>query len=59
MSNVEAVKKYQEKRDSIMIRPSKEDGKVIRETAKQAGQSVQAYLLQAFWERKKRESDSV
>ena len=55
MSNIEAVKKYQEKRDSIMLRPSKEDGQQIRETAKAAGQSVQAYILQAVRERMERE----
>lgn len=56
MSNIEAVKKYQEKRDSIMLRPSKEDGEVIRKTAKAAGQSVQAYILQAVRERMERDS---
>ena len=29
MGNIDAVKKYQAKRDSIMLRPSKEDGKII------------------------------
>ena len=56
MSNKDAVKKYQEKRDSIMLRPSKEDGLVIRSAAKEAGQSVQAYILQAVRERMERES---
>lgn len=56
MSNIEAVKKYQEKRDSIMLRPSKEDGQIIRETARAAGQSVQAYILQAIKERMERDS---
>lgn len=51
MSNKEAVKRYQEKRDSIMLRPSKEDGQEIRNAAKVAGQSVQAYILSAVWER--------
>ncbi|MGM9586983.1 MAG: hypothetical protein ACI3VA_05805 [Candidatus Limivicinus sp.] len=56
MSNIDAVKKYQEKRDSIMLRPSKEDGQIIRDTAKAAGQSVQAYILQAIKERMERDS---
>ena len=47
MSNMEAVKKYQSKRDSIMLRPSKEDGAQIRAAAKAAGMSVQGYILQA------------
>ena len=34
---MEAVKKYQSKRDSIMLRPSKEDGAQIRAAAKAAG----------------------
>ena len=51
MSNKEAVKKYQEKRDSIMLRPSKEDGQIIRDAAKAAGQSVQAYIFQAVNDR--------
>lgn len=56
MSNVEAVKRYQEKRDSIMLRPSKEDGKAIREAAAAAGKSVQAYVLQAVWEKMERQA---
>lgn len=56
MSNVEAVKRYQEKRDSIMLRPSKEDGKAIREAAAVAGKSVQAYVLQAVWEKMERQA---
>ena len=50
MGNIDAVKKYQAKRDSIMLRPSKEDGKIIRAIAAKSGKSVQAYVLQAIWE---------
>lgn len=50
-SNQEAVKKYQAGRDAIMLRPSKDDGKEIREAAAKAGQSVQAYILQAVRDR--------
>lgn len=39
-----------------MLRPSKEDGQIIRETARAAGQSVQAYILQAIKERMERDS---
>lgn len=39
-----------------MLRPSKEDGQIIRDTAKAAGQSVQAYILQAIKERMERDS---
>ena len=55
-SNQEAVKKYQANRDAIMLRPSKEDGKEIREAAARAGQSVQAYILQAVRDRMQNEN---
>lgn len=38
-----------------MIRPTKEEGQTIRLAAKNAGQSVQAYVLQAIRERMERE----
>ena len=47
-SNIEAVKKYQEKRDAILLRPSKEDGARYRDAAKQAGMSLQAYVFAAL-----------
>lgn len=50
-SNTEAVKKYQAGRDAIMLRPSKEDGQRIRKAAADAGQSVQAFILQAVNDR--------
>lgn len=53
--NKESVKEYQKNRDAIMLRPSKEEGQKIRDTAKAAGQSVQAYILQAVKERRERE----
>lgn len=46
-----AVKKYQQSRDNIMIRPSKETGAQIRQAAADAGQSVQQYILQAVNDR--------
>ena len=51
MSAQERVKKYQAKCDAIMIRPSKEIGQEIRTAAADAGQSVQAYILQAVRDR--------
>ena len=50
-----AVKKYQEGRDAIMLRPSKEHGQRIRKAAADAQQSVQQYVLQAVQERMDRE----
>ncbi len=38
-----------------MIRPTKEEGQAIRNAAKEAGQSVQAYILQAVRERMERQ----
>lgn len=42
-----AVKKYQQSRDNIMIRPSKETGQKIRKAAAEAGLSVQQFILDA------------
>ena len=47
MTPAERVKKYQEKCDAIMLRPSKEHGLRIRQAAKEAGKSVQAFILEA------------
>ena len=46
---------YNRKQDNIMIRPTKEYGAEIRAAAANAGQSVQAYVLQAVRERMERE----
>ena len=53
--NQESVKEYQKGRDAIMLRPSGEEGQTIRDAAKSAGQSVQAYVLQAIRERMERD----
>ena len=47
--------KYNASRDSITIRPSKDRGGEIRAAAAAAGQSVQAYILQACAERMARD----
>lgn len=49
---------YNKRQDNIMIRPSKEEGAKIRQAAADAGQSVQAYILQAIKERMERETPS-
>ena len=46
---------YNRKQDNIMARPTKEEGAAIRAAAASAGQSVQAYVLQAIRERMERE----
>ena len=58
-TNKDSVKKYQQSRDAIMLRPSKADGEIIRSAAKNAGQSVQAFVLQAICERIAREDTSA
>ena len=50
-----AVRKYQQSRDNIMIRPSKDIGKQIRQAAADAGQSVQQYILQAVADKMKKD----
>ena len=46
---------YNRRQDNIMVRPSKEEGAHIRQAAIDAGQSLQAYVLQAVRERMERE----
>lgn len=46
---------YNRRRDSITIRPSKDDGGAVRAAAAAAGQPVQVYILQACQERMRRD----
>ena len=46
----ESNARYASKLDQIMVRPIKEEGELIRQAAKDANQSVQAYILQAIRE---------
>lgn len=48
-------KRHHDKLDQIMVRPYKSEGEEIRTAAANAGQSVQAYVLQAIRERMNRE----
>jgi hypothetical protein len=48
--------KYNASCDYISLRPKMEVGQPIREAAESAGQSLQAYILQAVRERMERES---
>ena len=54
-ANIKAVKKSQEKTDAIMLRPPKEDGARIRSAASAAGKTVSAYILEAVYERMKKD----
>ena len=42
-----AVKRYQAGRDAIMLRPSKDEGREIRQAAADAGESLQGFSLGA------------
>ena len=44
-AQTKASVKYNKKKDSITIRPDKETGAKIRKAAKDAGKSVQAFIL--------------
>ena len=50
-----AVLAYQRRQDSIMLRPPKTTGASIRAAAAAAGQSMQAYILDAVAERMQRD----
>lgn len=54
-AQIQANVRYNRSRDSITIRPSKEDGAAVRQAAAAAGQSVQGYIMQACSERMQRE----
>ena len=55
-AQIQANVRYNRSRDSITIRPSKEDGAAVRHAAAAAGQSVQGYIMQACSERMQREN---
>ena len=55
-AQIKANIKYNKSRDSITIRPTKEDGAQIRDDAERAGQSLQQYILQACQERRERDA---
>lgn len=55
-AQIKANIKYNKSRDSITMRPTKEDGARIRADAAAAGQSLQAYILQACQERRERDA---
>lgn len=46
-----ASARWNASRDNIMIRPTMDEGREIRDAAARAGQSVQAYILDAIRER--------
>lgn len=54
-SNKRSDAKYQQ----LLIKPYKEEGQRIRAAAAEAGQSVQAYILQAVRDRMTREEQGI
>lgn len=55
-AQIKASVKYNKSRDYFGLRPNKETGAKIREAAERAGQSVQAYILQAVQSRIEQDS---
>ena len=49
-------KRHHDKLDRLVIQPYKEQGQQIRQAAKEAGQSLQGYVLQACEERMARDA---
>lgn len=56
-AQIQASIRYNRSKDSITIRPSKEEGGQIRDDAERAGQSIQQYILQACAERRERDNN--
>lgn len=56
-AQIQANIRYNKSRDSITIRPSREDGAAVRAAAAAAGQSVQGYIMQACTERMQKENN--
>ena len=50
-AQIRASVKHNQSKDSITIRPSKEEGARIRQAAADAGMSVQAFILSALREK--------
>lgn len=63
MASTEAQKKastkYNKNRDNIMLRPSKDDGIIIRTLAYNSGMSVQKYILTAVKEKMERDGEGI
>lgn len=50
-AQIKANVKYNKSRNNIMLRPSKEEGRDIRQAAADAGESLQGYILEAVRQR--------
>lgn len=58
-AKLECNRRYAGKLDQLRIQPKQEEGAEIRAAAAAAGQSVQAYVLQAVRERMERERQEL
>lgn len=54
-----ASKKWNSSRDNIMLRPSKDDGLIIRTLAYNSGMSIQNYILTAVKEKMERDGEGI
>lgn len=54
-AQIRAAVKHNRSKDSVMIRPTKRDGGAVRAAAAAAGQSLHDYILQACFERMRRD----
>ena len=54
-AQIRAAVKHNRTKDCIMIRPTKADGGTVRAAAADAGQSLHDYILQACFERMRRD----
>ena len=50
-AQIKAAVKHNKTKDSIMLRPSKDEGRDIRQAAADAGESLQGYILEAVRQR--------
>lgn len=57
-AQIRASVAHNKKKDSITIRPSKEDGAQIRKAAEQAGESVTTYILESVRRRMEQEQQN-
>lgn len=54
-----ASKKWNSSRDNIMLRPTKDEGLIIRTLAHNSGMSIQKYILTAVLEKMERDGEGI
>lgn len=53
------IKECQDKRDAIMLRPTLDEGQLIRNTAKAVGKGLSAYILDAVRVQLKKDKHTI